>query len=91
MIFNDYSTAMTARIEAHKAREAENAADTRSAREKALESAIGSMRDLSGLMRTTNQMAAARQLEARRKHGEVISPEEADQLMADAKELDDAA
>ena len=49
------------------------------------------MRDLSGLLRMAHRMAAARQLNSRRMRGEKVAVDEAERIMAQAEELDNAA
>jgi hypothetical protein len=91
MILDDYVYQIVSRVEACRAVKAAQAMEARSARETALEAAVKALRGLSGLMRMTHRMAAARQLNSRRMHGEVVALDEAERIMAQAEELDNAA
>ena len=91
MTFDDYAYQIASRVEACRAVKAEQAAQARSARETALEQAVNAMRGLSGLLRMTHRMAAARQLNSRRMRGEKVAVDEAERIMASAEGLDDAA
>ena len=91
MTFDDYYHQIETRAEACSAVKAEQAAQARSARETALEQAVNAMRGLSGLLRMTHRMAAARQLNSRRMRGEKVAVDEAERIMASAEGLDDAA
>ena len=73
MTFDDYACQIASRVEACRAVKAEQSIAARSARETALEAAVNAMRDLSGLLRMTHRMAAARQLNSRRMHGEKVA------------------
>ena len=91
MTFDEYIRQIISRVEAYRAGKDAQAMEARSAREAALEAAVNAMRDLSGLLRMTHRMAAARQLNSRRMRGEKVAVDEAERIMAQAEELDDAA
>ena len=91
MTFDDYTNQIASRAEACRAVKVAQAMEARSARETALQTALDAMRGLSGLLRMTHRMAAARQLNSRRMRGEKVSVDEAERIMAQAEGLDDAA
>lgn len=91
MTFDDYTHQIASRAAACGAVKAAQATEARSARETALQTALDAMQGLSGLLRMTHRMAAARQLNSRRMRGEKVAVDEAERLMAQAEELDDAA
>ena len=91
MTLDDYTNQIVSRAEACKAVKAAQATEARSARETALQTALDAMQGLSGLLCMTHRMAAARQLNSRRMRGEKVAVDEAERIMAQAEELDDAA